>query len=83
MVTLNKEKYLALAKSQGLYQAITALHHELKELEYECFEGPKGYQPDLYEKLKEFREFSRDLWKLNADQGLDISYADMEKKRGY
>ena len=65
---LNKEKYLIIHKNQGLHAAISALHEDMELLEFECFEGPNGYSPELYEDLKHFRTFSRELWdiELNA-----------------
>ncbi len=63
----NKEKYIALAQSQGLQSAVNLLHHELWELEKECFDTPNGYQPDLWKRLNEMRIFSRELWDLKLD----------------
>ena len=59
-----KSYYFHLAKSEGLPAAITELHHEMRELEGECFEGTKGYRPDLFEALKSYRDFSVELWNL-------------------
>ncbi len=60
--SLDKTKYLEIAKNESLSAAITALHHELWELENECFEGREGWNPELYELLKEYRDFSMELW---------------------
>jgi hypothetical protein len=62
MLKLDKEKYLQIMKSQGLSAALTTLHNDTNVLEIESFEGQKGWQPELYEYLKEVRDFSRDLW---------------------
>lgn len=64
MVKLNKEQYLEIARTEGFNAALTALHHDIEALEQETFEGSQGYQPDLWEKMFEWREFSRDLWEL-------------------
>ncbi len=63
-LALSQEKYYQILNSDGLSAALTAIHEDLKELEFECFEGPKGYQPDLYEEIKKLREFSRNLWNI-------------------
>ncbi len=81
--TLDRRRYLEMAKAQGLHHAITSLHNELKDLELECFEGKKGYQPALFELMKQYRDFSRELWLLNVDHGLDVTMADVEKKRKF
>ena len=59
-----KEKYLGLVKTEGLQNAINQLHHDLWQLEQECFDSPDGYQPDLWKQLNELRLFSRELWDL-------------------
>ena len=59
-----KEKYLEMAKTDGLQNAVTQLHHDLWEIEKECFETDAGFQPELWKKLNELRLFSRELWDL-------------------
>ncbi|MBY0472529.1 hypothetical protein K2X30_15295 [bacterium] len=59
---LDKQKYLTILKTQGLPAAITALHHDKEKLEFETFEGQKGYQRALWDYQEEVREFSRQLW---------------------
>jgi hypothetical protein len=61
---LQKEKYLEMAKSQGLQNAVNQLHHDLWEIEKECFDTPDGYQPEIWKHLNEMRIFSRELWDL-------------------
>jgi hypothetical protein len=63
----SKDRYLDLAKSEGLQNAVNQLHHDLWSLEKECFDSPDGYRPELWKKLNELRIFSRELWdqKLN------------------
>ena len=65
----DREKYFRILKEEGLNAALTALHHEMWDLEFECFEGPKGYQPKLNDALKKYRAFSLELWnkKLRPD----------------
>jgi len=59
---LDKEKYYKILETDGISAAVNALHLELWEIEFECFEGPNGYSPELFEKLKEYRNFSLELW---------------------
>lgn len=59
---IDKEKYFAIVRSQGLSAAISALHRDYGQLEYQSFEGDKGYQPQMWRDLDELREFSRELW---------------------
>ncbi|MBC7395887.1 MAG: hypothetical protein H7333_00465 [Bdellovibrionales bacterium] len=59
-----KEKYLQLAKTDGIENAVNQLHHDLWQLEQNCFDGPDGYQSDLWKQLNELRLFSRELWDL-------------------
>ncbi len=60
-----KQKYLDLAKSAGVQAAVNQLHHDLWNLEQECFDTPNGYQPEVWKQLNELRLFSRELWDLN------------------
>lgn len=59
---LDRTKYLKIANERGIPEAITALHHEMWRLENEAFEGREGWKPELFEKLKEYRAFSVELW---------------------
>jgi hypothetical protein len=59
---LDREKYLQIAQTEGLPAAITRLHLDMEQMEHETFEGREGWQPQLFEYLKEVREFSRELW---------------------
>lgn len=63
----DREKYIQILQAQGLHQALSQLHHEIWEIEEECFEGAQGYRPDLYEDLKKYRAFSTELWNLNNE----------------
>ncbi len=65
MWQLDKDRYLRIAREQSISAALTALHQEQLQLERETFEGEKGWQPALFEKTKELREFSRELWNLD------------------
>lgn len=60
----DKEKYIRLMRSKGISAALTALHEDTTQWEYQAFEGEKGYDPELWEKLNEVRTFSRELWEL-------------------
>lgn len=61
---LDKEKYLQILNGQGLREALTELHKDMWEYEFESFEGPKGYQPPQWERIKKYRDLSRELWDL-------------------
>ena len=61
---VNREKYFNILKNDGLTAALTELHHEIKELEEECFEGEDGWDPQLWEDIKHFRAFSEELWQF-------------------
>ena len=65
--TLDREKYFTVLRKDGLSTALTALHRDMEQLEFECFEGQAGYQPEFYERLKEYRDFSRELWRMNLN----------------
>jgi hypothetical protein len=69
--TLDRERYLALAKTQGVEVALTALHREIATLEVESFEGQEGWRPDLWQQLEAARVFQRELWSMElADPSL-------------
>lgn len=59
---LDREKYFELVRTRGLHAALTELHREKEQLEFVTFEGDKGYRPDLWKKVQEYCEFSRELW---------------------
>lgn len=61
---LDKEKYLQIFNSQGLRAALTEIHKDMWEYEFDSFEGPKGYRPDQWERIKKYRDLSRDLWDM-------------------
>lgn len=61
---LTKDKYLEIAKHEGIQNAVNQLHHDLWSLEQECFDTPNGYQADVWKHLNELRLFSRELWDL-------------------
>ncbi len=62
MFKLDRDKYLQIARTQGLHTAITTLHEDARELEYATFEGQEGYLPELWKELESVRQFSRELW---------------------
>jgi len=61
---LDRDYYLQMVQARGLNAAITALQSEMQAIEHESFEGPMGYQPELWESIKEYREFSQELWAM-------------------
>jgi hypothetical protein len=69
---LDRQKYLKLASDQGLNAAISALHTEMNKIEHESFEGAKGWQPELWESIKEYRTFSSELWAMrDVNEAMD------------
>lgn len=70
MLKLNKEKYFKILKTSGLAAAITALHHEKELLEIQTFEGPHGYQREVWDFLQEVRDFSLELWNHVLDTSI-------------
>ncbi len=68
--SLDQEKYFRILATEGLNAALTELHQDMWKLEFECFEGPKGYQPQIFEDLKQYRHFSVSLWNRNRDPGI-------------
>ena len=67
-VLLNRAKYLEILKAEGLSAALTALHRDSETLEFETFEGPGGFQPNMYSFLEEVRTFSRELWRVSLGE---------------
>lgn len=59
-----REKYLAVLESEGLSAALTCLHRDIEEIEFQAFDGTEGWKPELFEKLKSIRELSRELWNI-------------------
>lgn len=51
-------------ESEGIQATLTRLHQDSNQWEIEAFEGPKGYQPEMWTELDEVRKFSRELWEL-------------------
>jgi hypothetical protein len=65
---IDRAKYLDILKSEGLSAALTALHRDAERIEFEAFEGPGGYNPDLNAHLEEIRTFSRQLWRVSLGE---------------
>jgi len=57
-------KYLKLFKKEGLPAALTTLHSDMQELEEECFDDLEGYNQEKWDRLKEYRNISLELWDL-------------------
>ncbi|MCM0605584.1 MAG: hypothetical protein KA715_05790 [Xanthomonadaceae bacterium] len=66
--TLNKEKYLAIAKTRGHSFALTELHLDMEKMEQKCMEGPEGFQKAIWDDLVNYREFSLELWQLDPSK---------------
>lgn len=58
----DKEKYLKIARSEGVNAALTQLHKDTTHWEVETFEGPAGWQPKQWDEISAVRTFSRELW---------------------
>jgi hypothetical protein len=67
-LSFEKEKYIKIMQNEGITQALTALHHDTDRWEYQSFEGPEGYQPQLIQALDDVREFSRELWQMALEK---------------
>ena len=67
MKSFNREKYLRILESEGINAAVTQLHKDMWTIEFDCFEGPKGYQPGIFEELKKYRALSIELWDKTRD----------------
>lgn len=65
MLKLDKEKYLRIAKTEGVQVALTQLHRDTIGWENETFEGASGYQPEMFKDLMDVRAFSRELWEMD------------------
>jgi hypothetical protein len=61
---IDRQKYLQIFNSQGVNAALTQLHLDVRDWEYEAFEGEKGWQPALWSELEKVRNFSRELWEM-------------------
>ncbi len=59
-----KDKYLSLFQTDGAPVALTQLQTDIARWEHEAFEGPQGYQPDLWQSLDEPRALARKIWNL-------------------
>lgn len=62
MFQIDKQKYVQIMNTEGLNAALTALHRDSEQWEYQTFEGDGGWKPEDWEKLREVRKFSRELW---------------------
>lgn len=67
-VLVDRAKYLEILKQSGLPAALTALHRDAEILEFETFEGPGGYKPEMYALLEDVRTFSRELWRVSLGE---------------
>ena len=64
---LDREKYLKIARTEGLDKALTALHHEMISIEWDSFEGIEGYKPEQWEGITAWRDFSEELWSMRHE----------------
>jgi hypothetical protein len=69
MLNLDRDKYRQIAQSKGLSAAMTQLHLDYGLLEFDSFEGEKGYQPQMWKDLAELRAFSVELWDTTMSEG--------------
>ena len=73
LISFDPEKYRQLQKTQGTSAALTALQQDIQVWEFETFEGPKGYQPKIWEEIETARELSRKLWTEASDAFKPVS----------
>lgn len=66
-LNFSKDKYVRILRSSGIDTALTILHQDIRNWEYQSFEGENGYQPAMIQELDEVREFSRELWQIALD----------------
>jgi len=66
-IDIDREKYFRTLKERGLSAALSDLHGEMEEIEQECFNTPDGYRSEIWEDLKKFRDFSRELWEFDRE----------------
>ena len=55
-----KDKYFQIAKTQGQFAAISAIHNELGKIESHVFDG--GFDSERLDHLQRMREICRELW---------------------
>lgn len=63
-LSFDREKYLQIARTQGINAALTQLHHDTAAWELEAFEGRDGWKPEMWKKIAQVRDFSRELWEM-------------------
>jgi hypothetical protein len=69
-VPFERDKYLRILRSQGVNEALTVLHRDIERWEFDTFETPEGYQPEMFTDLIEVRQFSRELWRIALEEGI-------------
>jgi hypothetical protein len=62
MFAIDREKYFQILETQGLSAALTELHRDQAEFEFETFETQGGYSPEKWRLMNEARALSRELW---------------------
>lgn len=62
MFNLDQEKYIRIARTQGHQAALTQLHRDTERWEFDCFEGKKGWNPEMWKALDAVRSLQRELW---------------------
>ena len=67
-LSFDKKKYIQILQNEGIAKALTTLHHDTNQWEYQSFEGPEGYQPQMIQDLDQVREFSRELWQMDLER---------------
>ena len=64
MFNIDREKYLQIARNEGVNAALTRLARDTERWEWDTFEGEGGWKPNQFEAMRKVREFSRELWEL-------------------
>lgn len=64
MFNIDREKYLQIARTEGVNAALTRLARDTERWEWDTFEGEGGWKPTQFEAMRKVREFSRELWEI-------------------
>lgn len=67
-----REKYLKMAKSTGMDEAITAVHREIGSMEPRVFDG--GYDKARFTRLEFLRTVARELYTLKLTEASKFYY---------
>ncbi len=72
-----RDKYLKMAKSMGVDEAVTVLHNEVGLLEVRVFDG--GYDKDRLSEVEFMRQLARELYSLKLNEDPRHYYQDKKQ----